>query len=426
MMNNSCAAEPLLPTAFVMNMFYTGLGIARSLGEHGIPVVGLSARRGVYGNYTRYAKVLSSPDSRDEPKALLAFLVELGRDLEKRGVIFPTRDDDLVFLDRFRAELEPYFSIVAPRSDVLAACLDKGETALAAARADVPAPRSWVVGSSAEVKRVAGEVAFPCVLKPLAAHHWRQGVNWELVGGRKAIGISSERELLAEYELIAHADERALIQEMVQGGDDCLTIVACYVDGASRWVAGFNTQKVLQIPAGFGTGCIVQSVSRPELFERTKKLLKTMNFSGIAEVEYKWDAASSEYKLIEVNPRPWDQHRLGACAGVDLVYLAYGEHAGLEIPVPASPVAGFKWVAEDALVHAALRAVWRGDSPFTLLQLARGKKTYAIWSAQDPVPALVYWINWFPQTLRSSIRSLWSALRHKVIGRATVQEGVRL
>ena len=31
------------PPAVVLNMFYTGLGIARSLGEQGIPVIGLSA-----------------------------------------------------------------------------------------------------------------------------------------------------------------------------------------------------------------------------------------------------------------------------------------------------------------------------------------------------------------------------------------------
>ena len=57
------------PTAYVMNMFYTGLGIARSLGEHGIPVVGLTAQRAFYGNYTRYAKAVFSPDSRHEPEA---------------------------------------------------------------------------------------------------------------------------------------------------------------------------------------------------------------------------------------------------------------------------------------------------------------------------------------------------------------------
>src|SRR5579864_9301459 len=116
------------PTAVVMNMFYTGLGIARSLGEHGIPVVGLSAQRGIYGNYTRYARIVFCPDSRGGPEALRTRLIQMGRETGHRSVIFPTRDDDVVFLDRFRKELEPYFVLTVPESSVLQACLDKSET----------------------------------------------------------------------------------------------------------------------------------------------------------------------------------------------------------------------------------------------------------------------------------------------------------
>src|SRR5205085_4489185 len=91
------------PTAVVMNMFHSGLGIARSLGERAVPVVGLTAKRGVYGNATRYAKVILCPDSRSEPEALLERLLKMKPEIGQ-GVIFPTRDDDVVFLDRFRDE----------------------------------------------------------------------------------------------------------------------------------------------------------------------------------------------------------------------------------------------------------------------------------------------------------------------------------
>src|SRR5712691_1463403 len=102
----------MTPVAVVMNMFYTGLGIARSLGERGVPVLGLTSKSGVYGNFPRYAKTVHCPDSRDEPEALMAFLLRIGETLEFPGVIFPTRDDDLMFLDRYRAELAPYFRVV--------------------------------------------------------------------------------------------------------------------------------------------------------------------------------------------------------------------------------------------------------------------------------------------------------------------------
>src|SRR5580693_3884449 len=91
--------------AIVMNMFYTGLGIARSLGEQGITVIGLSSHRAACGNFTRYARIRSAPDSRKQPELLVKFLLDLGRDMRSRCVIFPTRDDDVLFLDQYREQL---------------------------------------------------------------------------------------------------------------------------------------------------------------------------------------------------------------------------------------------------------------------------------------------------------------------------------
>lgn len=400
--------------AVVMNMFYTGLGIARSLGERGIPVIGLSAQRGLYGNFTRHARTLAAPDSREEPEALLAFLLRLGAEIG-RGVLFPTRDDDLVFLDRFRTELAPFFSLVMPDSAVLRVCLDKWETALAAERAGVSTPRSWTIESRADFARVAAEVTYPCVLKPVAAWQWRQAKNWELVGARKAIGIGSEQELAAEYAAIARADERALVQEMVPGGDECLVIAACYMDRERRFAAGFNTRKLVQIPEGFGTGCIVQAVDRPELFAPAVRLLEAIGFTGIAEVEFKWDAARGEYRLIEINPRPWDQHRLGKGAGADLAYVAYCDHAGVE-PAPMRRASGGqKWIAEDAFIMAALRLLRRRDPQLRVLfRMAQGPRTYAIWSTADPLPGLVYLATGLaPQLWRSAVwavEQVWKRL----------------
>lgn len=79
----SASGKP--PVAIVMNMFYTGLGIARSLGSRGVRVIGLSSKRGVYGNYTRCAKVHVAPDSRDAPEGLLIYLLAMGRELGARA-----------------------------------------------------------------------------------------------------------------------------------------------------------------------------------------------------------------------------------------------------------------------------------------------------------------------------------------------------
>jgi D-aspartate ligase len=399
--------------AVVMNVFYTGLGIARSLGERGIPVIGLTSTHGIYGNFTRYAKTVFCPDSRTQPEALLPFLIALGRKFDHGAVIFPTRDDDLVFLDRHRTELERYYSIVGPAGPVLQVCLDKYETSLAAERAGIASPRCWMIKGPADLARVAEQVPYPCVLKPVSSHRWRQGDNWKLVGGRKAIAVASKEELEAEYRSIARADSVAVVQELVPGGDDSLLVEACYLDRNCRYVAGFEVQKLIQSPEGFGTGCIVQSVSRPELVEPTKRLLESMGFSGIAEVEYKRDARTGEYKLIEINPRPWDQHRLGNACGVDLIYIAYCEHSGLPFPPFAKAVPGHKWIAEDAFVTAALRLAWQRNPRLRdFFRHARGKRLFAIWSWRDPLP-LTAWLftQFLPGLMVAGVHWLRSRLR---------------
>ncbi len=370
-----------------MNMFYTGLGIARSLGERGIPVIGLNAHPRAYGNYTRYARVKRAPDSRAQPEELLKFLLELAPALRAPAIIFPTRDDDVLFLDRFREELGRLYIPAIPGKVPLDICLDKWKTFLEAERTQIPAPRCWAIRSRAELEQILTSVVFPCVLKPQSAHHWRRSNVWELVGGRKAIPVSSPGQLVTEYKMISRVETRVLLQEMVAGGDDSLYVAACYFDRSGRFVAGFTAQKLLQVPAGFGTGCIVQTVYRPDLLEKARTLLGQIGFSGIAEVEFKKDSAASEYKLIEINPRPWDQHVLGKACGLDLIHLAYCDLAGLARPAIGTQRTGQKWVAEDVYGLVLLRAAVKRSGEFRrFLRLARGERVYPIQSLRDPLP----------------------------------------
>lgn len=403
--------------AVVMNMYYTGLGIARSLGEHGVPVIGLTAQKRVYGSFTRYAKRVLCPDSRTEPERLFEFLIEMSRRVGERMVIFPTRDDDVLFLDRYREKLAPYFVPVVPERNVIEICLDKWQTYLWAQRTGVPTPQCWLINNLQELQRQLPEIAFPCVLKPVSAYAWRQGANWQVVGGRKAVAVTSSAQLLEEYAVVSHADPRVLLQELIPGGDERLVIAAGYLDRESNWVAGFNTRKLLQVPDGFGTGCIVQATHSPQLIGTAGALLRTIGFSGIAEVEFKWNDARSQYQLIEINPRPWDQHRLGRNCGADLAFVAYCDYAGMARPTVKNRQCTDKWIAEDAFLDTALRLLWRRDPKLrTLFHLAGGKRIYAIWSARDPLPFLAYSIMYlFPRLITAAMRAVWIAFKNRFV-----------
>jgi predicted ATP-grasp superfamily ATP-dependent carboligase len=260
------------------------------------------------------------------------------------------------------------------------------------------------------------------VLKPVESYHWRTGDNWEKVGGRKAFAVWSREELAAEYAGTARADKRVLVQEMIAGEDDCLVSAACYFDQNSSLTGAFTTQKLAQGPERFGTGFVVQAVERPEVVELTVRLLKELRFTGIAEVEYKWNSAAKEFQLIEINPRPWDQHRIGAACGMDLMHIAYCEHAGLRIPPSNFTASAKKWIAEDSFVMVALGLAWRGEGKKlrSLFRLIRGDRLYAVWSRRDPLPFLRYLFGSFiPGLTKRVVRAMWS----KISGRSGRKAG---
>src|SRR5262245_2330405 len=112
------------PPVVILNMFHSGLGIARQLRGTGARVVGLSADPKVYGNFTRLCEVRRAPNSQEEPEHLAEFL--MGAASELRGaVIFPTRDADVLFLDQFRSTLEPLYKLAIPSRPALCRVIDK-------------------------------------------------------------------------------------------------------------------------------------------------------------------------------------------------------------------------------------------------------------------------------------------------------------
>src|SRR5262249_9408734 len=127
----------------------------------------------------------------------------------------------------------------------------------------------------------------------------------------------------------------------------------------------------------------------PDLLRTAAELLENMRFSGIAEVEFKQDVASLEYKLIEINPRPWDQHRLGNACGVDLIQIAYCDLAALPIPEVGRQKTGQKWMSEDVCLLLLLRSLWKRERNFCdLLGQTRGQRIYPVSSIRDPLPLI--------------------------------------
>jgi predicted ATP-grasp superfamily ATP-dependent carboligase len=406
-----------LPPVFVMNTYYTGMGIARNLHGYGVPVYGLTSESDAPGVRSRFFKaVYRVPNGRDEPEELCGRLLDLRERHDDAPVLFPTRDADVMFLHHHRRELEPRYRI--PQNSAVESLLDKFALFQIATSHGITAPVTIVCASMEEITAQAASLRYPVVVKPRVAEHWRTKKAWRTVSARKAFLVESIEDLQAQYLRLSSVSPEVMIQEYVSGSDCDIAVCCCFMDPAGEMPAFFTARKLRQNPPLFGTGCAVETIHIPEIVPLAKRVLQAAGYCGIAEVEFKRHSCSGTWFLIEVNPRHWDQHEIGAHIGVNLSWIAYQHMIGrpLKPQIPAKPATQFKWIAETEALMLLLRNVYVqiqqnrrlsrslsqrwvlhfGAIKTLLLEIAfllKGRKVFAILHRSDPMPGLLLCIR---------------------------------
>jgi predicted ATP-grasp superfamily ATP-dependent carboligase len=404
-----------------MNAYYSGLGIARSLHGAGVQVYALTSERDVPGIRSRYFHgIYEVPNGRDEPERLRDRLLELRTGFAERPVFFPTRDFDVLFLHEYRDALAAAYVLPQPADSPIVRIMDKLELATVAEEQGIPTPTTMVCRSAAELEEAIPRLRFPVVMKPRFAYQWRRKGTWEKVGA-KAIITQSADELRLQCRRLAELTPDIMLQEYVAGDDRDIVVCCGYVGREGKLLGYFTGRKLKQSPPFVGTGSIVEAVDIP-ILAPTLKLLKAFGYAGLAEVEFKYDADSGRYFLIEVNPRHWDQHELGTLVGVNLSRIAYSDMIGVDTaPIRPyyEPGRQYKWVAERELVYAIVQRVKRevnstgatnGKVRASLRTLAnalretygllRGKRILGILKLRDPRPALALCLGILSEAFR--------------------------
>ncbi len=304
-----------------------GLTIIRDLGRHGVPVYGIGRSATALGMHSRYLHQglirASSPD------ALIEQIVDLGNKLGE-VCLFAVSESDIVFLNRHRERLRKFKCLFAD-SPRLASVLDKAQTFIAAEQVGIRTPRTATIAKLEQAQRLGTELRFPVVLK------WANPMEaWQVLA---PFGIKPEKtyycqtpdELMQCLRPFEPAGVFPLIQEYAPGNG--LGQFILMKDGVAHYA--FQHFRVHEWPPEGGFSSMCESVAphlHGELMEKSVALLRTLGWEGVAMVEYRYDAASSEATLMEVNGRFWGSLPLAYHAGAHFPYLYY-RLFGLGLPV---------------------------------------------------------------------------------------------
>lgn len=392
------------PRAVVIGLdCITGLQTARILARREVPVVAIATDRGHFACRTRVCEEILYGDAAGEE--LIRMLEALGPTLHAKAVLFPCTDPSVLALSRHRERLERWYHLVLPEHAVVETLMDKIGFYTYAQEQGLPIPKTFFLRSRDDAEAAAQALSFPAVLKPpLKTPTWEKEVRL------KAIKADGPDELLRDYDRTSAWADVLVAQEWIEGGEGNLFSCNCYFDRDSKPLVAFVARKIRQWPPQTGTSSLGEEVRDDEVLRETLKLFETVRFQGLCYLELKRDDRNGRYFIVEPNVgRPTGRSAIAEAGGVELLYAAYCDAAGL--PLPASleqRYSGAKWIYFRCDLQSAFYYWWRGE--LTLAEWRRswrGRKVDAVFSRRDPLPfVLDFW-----GTARKGVRLLADSRR---------------
>ncbi|WDV47963.1 carboxylate--amine ligase [Clostridiaceae bacterium M8S5] len=371
--------------------YYIGLSIIRCLGTKGIHVTAIDySKKGSYAFSSKYcSEILIAPHYKKEPKAYLDFLIDYSKKQEFRPVLFPSADPYVEFVDEYLDILSKYYLIPQTKKGLYSKVMNKDSLARLAKEHDVLVPETIEITDDNYIENVEKYLKYPCLIKPA------DSASFVAKFRTKMFKVNNRNELLDAVDKAKNAKLDVIAQRIIPGFDDHMYTFDAYLDQNSKVTHWVTCQKYRQYPVNFGASVYTTQKYVPELYDIGSKFLEAIGYKGFAEIEFKKDAVTGKYYLIEVNVRISNLNTLLNKTGVNMPYLTYADLTGN----PEKPFA----VTDDTNIvfwyaYEDLLAV---RNYIKTKQLSIGKvfgsyfrrKACAIWDIKDPKPAFSFLKN---------------------------------
>jgi len=172
---------------------------------------------------------------------------------------------------------------------------------------DLPYPKSIPLDSIDQLDHV-DELKFPVLIKP------KEGF-----GGGHGIRIFNAKKDIEHYFIANKIDYACLLQEYIEGYD-----IDCSVLCKNGEILAFTIQRGnMQGSRAFSPPIGLDFLYEKELYNVVERLMKSLNWSGVAHIDMRYDQNTKQFMVIEINTRYWGSLDASILAGVNFPHLHY-------------------------------------------------------------------------------------------------------
>ena len=370
-----------------------GLGVARSLARERVPVwlLDSDARRPEMSTRAAHAVTVRSVHG----EALIEDLVRLAetRFPAVRPVLFLTQEEGVRTVSHQRDRLSALYCFNLPSAELVDTLMHKQGFQSVAEQLGSPIPPLVHVRTPAQLPMIEA-LRYPVVVKP-GEHNVEYGRQFKKAYRVESAAAGAE---LIRRILTVMAD--VVVQEWIEGPDANIYFCLQYLNRHGQVAASFTGRKIRSWPPQVGgtASCAAAPEVHEELSAMTARFFQDAGVVGMASMEYKRDARSHEFLMVEPTIGRTDyQEEVATMNGINLPYAAWC--CELERPFPTSAM-------------SERSVIWRVRSDDTQSAVAQGqtpKQGYpraarvadALWRRNDPMPAVMQSLRHAQSALRS-------------------------
>ncbi len=369
--------------------YYIGLSVLRCLGENGVKTVAMDySRDGAYGSESKYClEKYVTPHYKNETEAFIDYLIDYAQKQEVKPVLYPCHDSYVEVVDAHLDLLREHYLISQQEQGLWTRLMNKDILHRIAQENGVLVPETVRVGDADFYEKIDEEIHYPCIVKPVDSvafvNHFR----------KKIFLANNVEELKSAIEKSNEANLEVIVQRIIPGFDDHMHTYDAYLNQNSRVTHYTTCQKYRQYPINFGASVYTGQKNVPVLHEIGSKFLEAIRYKGFGEIEFKKDAETGEFYLIEINVRTTNLNSLLHKVGLNFPYIDYCELTGSPLPPKAVTVDTNRvfWYAFEDLL-AVRDYLKTGQLKIgEVLKSYLKPKAFAVWSISDPKPGLVFW-----------------------------------
>ena len=374
-----------------------------------IPIVFKWNEKKWYSESSRYYKnYIIIPNPATEKKQAISALIKIGKSIlqkyNQKALVFCSSDVNLVFFHMYEHLLSEYF-IISGDKNLNSYKSDLSNKGIFFSKLKKKFPELTLdfihVKRSDNLDKISNWQKFPCVINP-AIKDLSQSF-YSLHKGDKAIFCKDSNSLKKITKNLIALDYELIIQEYLKFKlikDEIPTYA--YFDKNYEIKVYANGIKKIIYPNKFGTAIALESSFSEELIKLTERVGKYLEWNGPLMIEFVKDNRNNNFKILEINTRPWLFHDFYRQIGLPFIPITIREYfdklsINNEIIIPKKNnigITNFDLNSMIELFQSLNKNIVLSKSKKTksfidfLLNNSQLEKKYAHFDENDPVPLI--------------------------------------